>query len=146
MSDRIEVGFQTFVSEDGGQHRRPRRRSPALGRQPRWSGDIGVDELSYRKHHEYITVVLDHSAGRVVWAAPGKNAATLKEFFAALGAARSAKLKTVTMDMSQAYINALRACAPNARIVFDRFHVQRLAHDALDEVRRDQMRKLVGTD
>lgn len=107
---------------------------------------IGVDELSYRKHHEYITVVLDHGAGRVVWAAPGKNAATLKEFFAALGAARSAKLKTVTMDMSQAYINAVHACAPNARIVFDRFHVQRLAHDALDEVRRDQMRKLAGTD
>ena len=107
---------------------------------------IGVDELSYRKHHEYITVVLDHSAGRVVWAAPGKNAATLKEFFAALGSERSAKLKTVTMDMSQAYINAVRACAPNARIVFDRFHVQRLAHDALDEVRRDQMRKLAGTD
>jgi len=50
------------------------------------------------------------------------------------------------MDMSQAYIQAVRERATNARIVFDRFHVQRLAHDALDEVRRDQMRKLVGTE
>ena len=107
---------------------------------------IGVDELSYRKHHEYITVVVNHATGRVVWAAPGKSADTLLSFFAALGAERAAKLKTVTMDMSKAYIKAVRAAAPNARIVFDRFHVQRLAHDALDEVRRDQVNFLKGTE
>jgi transposase len=107
---------------------------------------IGVDELSYRKHHEYITVVVNHATGRVVWAAPGKSADTLRGFFAALGAERAAKLKTVTIDMSKAYILAVREGAPNARIVFDRFHVQRLAHDALDEVRRDQVRFLKGTE
>jgi len=103
---------------------------------------IGVDELSYRKHHEYITVVVNHATTRVVWSAPGKNADTLRSFFAALGPERCAKLKIVTIDMSKAYIQAVRECAPNARIVFDRFHVQRLAHDALDEVRRDQVRSL----
>ena len=46
---------------------------------------IGIDELSYRRHHEYITVVIDHVAKRVVWARPGKDAETLGEFFKELG-------------------------------------------------------------
>ncbi|HSK02570.1 MAG TPA: ISL3 family transposase [Kofleriaceae bacterium] len=101
---------------------------------------IGVDELSYRRHHEYITVVVDHDRGRVVWAHPGKNADTLKTFFDELGPERCAKLEAVTIDMSEAYIKAVTACSPQAQIVFDRFHVQRLAQDAVDEVRRDEVR------
>jgi transposase len=102
---------------------------------------IGIDELSYRKHHEYVTVVVDHRSGGIVWAAPGKNADTLRAFFAALGAERAAKLRNVTIDMSAAYIKAVKECAPQAIIVFDKFHVQRLAHDALDEVRRAEVRE-----
>jgi transposase len=108
--------------------------------------EIGIDELSYRRHHEYITVVVDHRARRVVWCGEGKNADTVRSFFAALGPDRCAKLKTVSIDMSAAYIEAVSGAAPHARIVYDRFHVQRLAHDALDEVRRDQFRLLAGTD
>jgi transposase len=105
---------------------------------------IGVDELSYRRHHEYLTVVVDHVKQRVVWASEGKNAATLARFFDALGADRTAKLKYVTVDMSAAYIEAVTTRAPNARVVFDRFHVQRLVQDALDEVRRAEVRALEG--
>lgn len=101
---------------------------------------IGVDELSYRRHHEYITVVVDHDRACIVWAKPGKNADTLKAFFDELGPARCAKLEAVTIDMSAAYIKAVTECSPQAQIIFDRFHVQRLAHDALDEVRRDEVR------
>lgn len=101
---------------------------------------IGVDELSYRRHHEYVTVVVDHGAGHVVWAHPGKNADTLTTFFDELGAERTAKLETVTIDMSKAYIKAVTDAAPKAQIVFDRFHVQRLVQDAVDEVRRDEVR------
>jgi transposase len=97
---------------------------------------IGIDELSYRRHHEYVTIVTDHDTSKIVWARRGKNAATLDAFFAELGAERCAQLQTVTLDMSQAYIRSVEANAPQASIVFDRFHVQRLAHDALDEVRR----------
>jgi transposase len=104
--------------------------------------DIGVDELSYRKHHEYVTVVIDHRRQRIVWAAKGKNADTLRGFFDALGPARCAKLRSVTIDMSAAYIKAVSNAAPQARIVFDKFHVQRLAHDALDEVRRAEVRNV----
>jgi len=102
--------------------------------------NIGVDELSYRRHHEYVTVVVDHDSGRIVWAAPGKNAETLKSFFAALGSTRSALLESVTVDLSAAYTKAIKEAAPKARIVYDRFHVQRLVQDALDETRRDEVR------
>ena len=46
---------------------------------------IGVDELSYRRHHKYVTVVVDHERGEIVWASEGKSAATLKRFFEDLG-------------------------------------------------------------
>jgi transposase len=105
---------------------------------------IGVDELSYRRHHEYVTTVVDHVRHKVVWAAEGKSAKTVDAFFAALGPARAALIKSVTMDMSAAYIDAVTRGAPNARIVFDRFHVQRMAQDAVDKVRRDQVRLLGG--
>jgi transposase len=101
---------------------------------------IGVDELSYRRHHEYVTVVIDHARGAVVWARQGKDAATLGAFFDELGKVRCAKLEAVTLDLSAAYIKAVTQASPQARLIFDRFHVQRLAHDALDTVRREQWR------
>ena len=107
---------------------------------------IGVDELSYRRHHEYITVVIDHVAKRVVWARPGKDAATLGEFFKELGPERCDKLEAVTIDMSGAYIKAVTEASPRAQMIFDRFHVQRLAHEALDEVRRAEVRGTQGTE
>lgn len=107
---------------------------------------IGVDELSYRRHHEYVTVVVDHLEGHVVWAHPGKNADTLKAFFAELGPERCAQLEAVTIDMSAAYLKAVTEASPQAEVIFDRFHVQRLAHDALDQVRREEMREAETTD
>lgn len=107
---------------------------------------IGVDELSYRRHHEYVTTVVDHERGIVVWAGEGKSAATLNEFFKALGPERCAKLEAVTIDMSGAFIKAVSEASPQAQIIFDRFHVQRLAHDAVDEVRRDEVREANAVD
>jgi transposase len=105
---------------------------------------IGVDELSYRRHHEYVTVVVDHERRRIVWAARGKSAATLKDFFEELGPERCAKLEAVTIDLSAAYIKAVNEACPTATLIFDRFHVQRLVHDALDETRREQVREAQG--
>src|SRR5277367_641590 len=101
---------------------------------------IGVDELSFRKHHAYITVVIDHVNERVVWAHPGKSADTLGEFFKRLGPERCKKVESVTMDMSPAYLAAVKEAVSGAKVIFDRFHVQRLAHAALDEVRRAEVR------
>ncbi len=105
---------------------------------------IGIDELSYRRHHEYITIVVDHERGIVVWAERGKNADTLRAFFDELGADRCAEIESVTIDMSQAYISAVTEKVPDARLVFDRFHVQRLVQSALDETRRDEVRAAVS--
>lgn len=118
----------------------PRHRDPSLLLKD--LEHIGVDELSYRRHHEYVSVVVDHVGQKVVWAHEGKNAATLGSFFDAIGPEAASKLKTVTMDMSAAYIEAVTSRAPQAQIVFDRFHVQRLVQDALDKLRRAEVRML----
>lgn len=105
---------------------------------------LGLDDLSYRKGHQYISVFVDHDAGRLVWAGEGRTVDTIGRFFEELGPERSAKIELVTIDMSGSYASALKKYAPNAEIVFDRFHVQMLAHDALDEVRREVVRTLKG--
>jgi len=103
---------------------------------------IGIDEFSYRKRHHYLTVVVDHIERRVVWAAEGRSADTLARFFDELGPARASDLECITLDMSAGYLKTIRARAPRAQVIFDRFHVQRLASDAVDQVRREQMRGL----
>jgi transposase len=101
---------------------------------------IGIDELSYRKNHEYITVVIDHVSKRVVWARPGKDAATLAEFFKELGPERCAKIEAVTLDMSAAFVKAVTDAGLGEKMIFDRFHVEELANKAVDEVRRAEVR------
>jgi transposase len=107
---------------------------------------IGIDELSYRRHHEYVTVVIDHARECVVWAHPGKSAKTLDQFFKELGSERCQQLEDVTIDMSPAFVKSVTEAAPQAKVIFDRFHVQRLAHDAVDEVRRTEVRQRKGSD
>lgn len=107
---------------------------------------IGVDEISYRRRHKYLTVVVDHTTSSIVWAHTGKNAETLKQFFTELGPERTANLEAVTLDMSAAYIKAVTEASPQAKLIFDRYHVQKLVHEALDETRREQMRELARDD
>ena len=97
---------------------------------------IGIDEFSYRKRHRYITVIVDHVRKRIVWAKKGKGADTLDAFFEELGPERTAKLKILTIDMAGGYIKSIKNKAPKAQVVFDLFHVLKLASDALDKVRR----------
>lgn len=106
---------------------------------------IGVDEFSYRKRHRYLTLVVDHDRRRVVWASEGRSAQTLEGFFDLLGTDGRDQIELVTIDMAAGYIKAVENSLPNAQIVFDRFHVERLAHDALDEVRRAMVREVKGT-
>ena len=107
---------------------------------------IGVDELSYRKHHHYVTLVTDQLEGHIVWGSEGKSAETLAAFFEELGEERRQAIEVVTMDMSAAYTKAVRDAVPHAQIVFDRFHVQGLVSDALDETRREEWRRLRAID
>lgn len=108
---------------------------------------IGVDEISWRKGHKYLTLVVDHDRARVVWGAPGKDSATLDRFFDELGPERSKRIQAVSMDLGPAFLKSVTAegHAPQAVVCADPFHLVKLVGDALDEVRRDlwqQLRRL----
>jgi transposase len=95
---------------------------------------IGVDEVSYRRGHWYLTIVADHDTGNVVWVSKTKSGAALEEFYDALGDERVDQLEAVSMDLGTTYRDATRRRAPNALICFDPFHVIQLANRALDLV------------
>jgi len=98
---------------------------------------LGVDEVSYRKGHRYLTVVADHDReGRVVWAKAGKDAATLSAFFDELGRERVAKLEAISLDMGVAFANAVNERAPHVRQCVDPFHLVALANEAINQARR----------
>lgn len=98
---------------------------------------IGIDEVSWRKGHRYLTVVADHDRdGAVVWADEGRSAGTVERFFAELGPERTAALEAVSCDMSAGYLKAVAEHAPEARVAIDPFHVVKLANEAIDACRR----------
>ncbi|HEX2299943.1 MAG TPA: ISL3 family transposase [Pseudonocardiaceae bacterium] len=98
---------------------------------------IGVDEVSYRKGHRYLTVVADHDRdGALVWAGEGKDHTVLERFYDELGEQRLARLQAVSLDMGGAYKKATDAKAPHVRQCVDPFHVVKLANDAVDKARR----------
>jgi transposase len=100
---------------------------------------IGVDEVSYgRGQQKYLTIVWDHDRGVVVWIGEGREQDTLAGFFEKLGRRRARNLRCVTMDMAQGFINAVRDHAPQADIVFDRFHIERHLTEAVNEVRKHE--------
>ena len=103
---------------------------------------LGVDEVSYRKGHRYLTVVVDHERGVVVWCARGRSADTLRQFFVALGPERSLLLEAVSCDMSGSWPTVIAEHAQNARVCVDPFHVVALSGEALDTLRRQEWQRL----
>ncbi len=99
---------------------------------------IGVDEVSYRKHHNYLTCVADHGTATIVWSKEGRCGATLASFFEELGEERIDKIEAVSIDMSAGYEKAIRDSAPQATVCFDPFHVCQLGSQAVDKVRRQE--------
>ena len=98
---------------------------------------IGIDELSYRVGQRYITVVVDHDSGRLVWAKEGRDRKTVRAFFALLGAERTSRIEAVSSDLGAWITREVAASCPQAALCIDPFHVVRLATDALDIVRRE---------
>ncbi|MBN2839972.1 MAG: ISL3 family transposase, partial [Coriobacteriia bacterium] len=98
---------------------------------------IGIDEVSFRKGQRYLTVVVDHESNHVVWAAEGRDEATLERFFERLGPKRSKELRFVTADGASWIGNVLARRCPQATVCLDPFHVVSWATDALDKVRRE---------
>ena len=94
---------------------------------------IGVDEIARKRGHVYMTVVYDLKGRRLVWAGEGRTRETLERFFIFLGEERSKRLEAVCCDMWRSYVNAVRARAPQAVIVFDKFHIVSHLGKAVDE-------------
>ena len=110
---------------------------------------IGVDETSFQKRHEYVTVINDLD-GHVVHVADGRSKETLEQFFQQFDRQRLADVETVAMDMWEPYIRVTGEYVPDAhtKIAFDKFHVAKHLGDAVDRVRRAEHRKLsrIGDD
>jgi transposase len=98
---------------------------------------IGIDDFSYRKGHRYLTVIVDHDTGRLVWAAPGRDRKTVEKFLDLLGKERCEQIELVSCDMAESIALAVAERCPNAIRCVDPFHVIQLATDALDEIRRE---------
>lgn len=102
---------------------------------------IGVDEISYRRGHRYLTNVADHATGGIIWSAPGRSGHTLGEFSELLGD-RNASIRAVSIDMSETYAGTIRRWSPEAEIAFDPFHVIALAGAAVDQVRNEHIQSM----
>jgi transposase len=103
---------------------------------------IGVDEVSWKRHHHYLTLITDHTGKKIVWGAEGKDAATMDEFFAELGAQRADELQAVSMDMGAAFNKSTSQNAVNAVRCIDPFHAVALVTEALDVERRKAWNEL----
>jgi transposase len=98
---------------------------------------IGIDEISYKRNYKYLTIVVDHDTGRLVWAGVGRDKATVAAFFDALGAERCAQITHVSADGATWISEVVTERCPNAARCADPFHVVKWATNALDEVRRE---------
>jgi transposase len=101
---------------------------------------LAIDEICIGRGQRYLTVVLDLETGAVVFVGNGKGAEALDPFWKRLKSAR-ATIEAVAIDMSQAYIHAVRSHLPAATLVFDHFHVVKLMNDKLSDLRRDLQRQ-----
>ena len=98
---------------------------------------VGIDEISVRKGQRYLTVVVNHDTGRLIWAAPGRDSDTVEEFLQLLGKDRCQQIELVSCDMAEWITRPVGKRCPNAAICYDPFHLIKLATDALDEIRRE---------
>jgi transposase len=98
---------------------------------------IGIDEISHRKGQRYLTVVVDHDTGRLVWAAAGRDRKTVECFLDQLGEERCKQIELVSCDMASWIAGPVADRLPDAVRCVDPFHVVMLATDALDEIRRE---------
>ena len=106
---------------------------------------IGIDEISVRKGHDYRIVVSDLEKHRPIWfGGTDRSEASMDEFYGFLGKSKARKLRLAVMDMWKAFRNSTNRHAPQAAILFDKFHVLRHLSEALDKVRKQEYARLSG--
>ena len=108
---------------------------------------IGIDEISIRKRHTYRIVVSDLERRRPIWfGGEDRSEASMGQFYQWLGEKKSSRIRLALMDMWKPFRNATTAHAPQAAILFDKFHIMRHLGEALDKVRKAEYGRLSGKD
>ncbi len=112
-------------------------------RQPVTTPVLGVDEKSFQGR-EFVTVVCDLDDGHVLHIADGRGSHALAECYAAMTEEQRQAVEAVAMDMHQPYVLATQSALPEATVVFDKFHIAKLASEAVDQVRRQESKELAA--
>jgi transposase len=102
---------------------------------------IGVDEIAYRKGHNYLTVVRDLDLEAVIWVGFNRRKETLDEFFHLLGKEKRREISVVVTDMHKPYLASINENCPQADVVIDKFHIIKMINEALDEIRKKAFAK-----
>ncbi|MHB1270922.1 MAG: ISL3 family transposase [Thermoleophilia bacterium] len=100
---------------------------------------IGIDEISRKRGHVYVTNAYDLKTSRLLWSGEGRAKETLGAFFDCFGEEGTARLEGVCCDMWLPYIDVIKTRAPQAVLVFDKFHIVQHLTRAVDQVRRDEI-------
>jgi transposase len=106
---------------------------------------IGIDEISRRKGHTYVTNVYDLELKRLLWTGEGRGEDVLERFFDEWGKKRTEAISCICCDMWDPYLKTIKDRAPKAAVVFDKFHIVQHLMKAVDEVRREEARSLRET-
>jgi transposase len=108
---------------------------------------IGVDEISIKKRHTYRIIVSDLEKRRAIWfGGEDRSEESMDKFFAFLGEKSSKKIDVAVMDMWKPFRNSTKRNAPQAAVLFDKFHIIRHLGEALDKVRKQEYARLTGRD
>lgn len=108
---------------------------------------IGIDEISIKKGHTYRIVVSDLERRRPIWfGGKDRSEESLAEFYRQLGKKKTKKIQLAVMDMWKAFFKSTKKNAPQAAILYDKFHVMRHLGEALDEIRKKEYARLSGKD
>lgn len=103
---------------------------------------ISIDEKSFKKGHHYVTVISHPRSGCVIDVGENRDGKSVENLFSRVFASEQLKeILTVSMDMWKAYINSVRKCMPNSEIVHDRFHLVKYLNEAIDKVRKREVKE-----
>ena len=102
---------------------------------------MSVDEVAWQKWHKYVTNVVDVDQRKVIWNHQGRGKVNLDKFFRSLGKEHCEKIKAVASDGATGYLSSIKQYAKNALIVLDHFHVKKYLNDALDTVRKEELKR-----
>jgi len=102
---------------------------------------MSVDEVAWQKWHKYVTNVVDIDQRKVIWNHQGRGKVNLDKFFRSLGTENCEQIKAVASDGARGYLSSIKEYAKNALIVLDHFHVKKYLNDALDSVRKEELKR-----